>query len=93
MTDTINEGKCVFRRVFADLFRVVKNAKHSNSQVENICARTYSVRLYMDNRYVMRASFKNIPNNWRIWADGSKQLWCIWARTTKASVSKKMKNK
>ena len=24
----------------------------------------------MDNGHVMRAFFKNIPNNWPIWADG-----------------------
>ena len=28
----------------------------------------------MDNGHVMRAFFKNIPNNWPIWADGQNKL-------------------
>ena len=31
----------------------------------------------MDNGHVIRAFFKNITNNWPIWADGSNELWCI----------------
>ena len=32
----------------------------------------------MDNEHVMRAFFKNIPNNWSIWADGLNKLWDTW---------------
>ena len=33
---------------------------------------------YMDNRHVMRAFFKNIPNNLSIWEDGLNKLWGVW---------------
>ena len=33
---------------------------------------------YMDNGHAMRDSFKNIPNNWPIWADGPGKLLGIW---------------
>ena len=32
----------------------------------------------MDNGHVMRFFFKNILNNWPIWADGPNKLWGIW---------------
>ena len=32
----------------------------------------------MDNGHVIRTVFKNIPNNWPIWADGLNEFWGIW---------------
>ena len=32
----------------------------------------------MDNGHVKMAFFKNIPNNWPIWADEPNKLWDIW---------------
>ena len=32
----------------------------------------------MDNEHGKRASFTNIPNNWRVWGDEPKKLWDIW---------------
>ena len=32
----------------------------------------------MDKGHVMTSFFKNIPNNWPIWAEGPNVLWGIW---------------
>ena len=42
-------------------------AKHQTTERNR-----YSLLACMDNGHVMRAFFKNIPNNWPIWADGEK---------------------
>ena len=36
------------------------------------------MNLIVDNGHVMRAFFKNIPNNWLIWADEPNKLEGIW---------------
>ena len=40
-----------------------------------------AIETLMDNGNVMMPFFKNIPNNWPIWADGPNELWGIWGNS------------
>ena len=42
-----------------------------------LCLDYGALRQHMDNGHMIRAFFKNIPNVWPIWADGSNKLWGI----------------
>ena len=53
--------------------------KRIYKEYENIKIQKYSTD--MDNGHGKRASFKNIPNNWRIWGDGPNKLWGVSSQT------------
>ena len=74
--DSSNFGQ-IFREMTTVATFLLK--KRIYKEYENIKIQKYSTD--MDNGHRKRASFKNIPNNWRIWGDGPNKLWGVSSQT------------